>query len=178
MNTVRPSIIFAAALAAAASSDAQTTIESRMIARPNVAGQAETTPAAHLPVPAAIAAQPAAVLPANPDEMRQRVAAAVEEVLSLYGNPQFAEVITNDPVKAATLRAQLALVSQADTLRAEVVSLQTKKESLVSEVAAKEKELAYFRNQVTRLRQTLSVAIDRLAQMPAVVGAETPEATK
>lgn len=144
--------------------NAQTTITQRTIPNPN--GQTVATPAANLPLPASVAAQPAAVLPQNPDEMRRRIAAAVEDILSLYGNPPFAEVITNDQVRAAALRSQLALVGQAESLRTEIANLTATRDNLAAQVAAKERELAYFREQAATLQQTLAASLDRLTKIP------------
>jgi hypothetical protein len=169
MKTVTQlSLALTLALAAALPGKAQTSIEARTI--PSADGQAQqSVPMPHIPTPEAVNAQPSAVLPPNQDEIRRRVAAAVEEVLALYGNPPFAEVITNDQPKAAALRAQLAMIGQVEALRAEVASLTARKEALQLEVEAKEKELAYFRDQAAKLRQAIDVTVERLTQVPSVL---------
>jgi len=164
MNILRSLTVIVMAATAAPYALAQTTISQRVIPGPN--GQTPQVSEAKLPMPANVTSQPAAVLPPNPEEMRRRIAAAVEEILSLYGNPPFAEVITNDQVRAAALRAQLAKVAKAESLTSEIAKLTEQRDGLALQVQAKERELAYFREQTINLQQTLAATLDRLSKVP------------
>jgi hypothetical protein len=169
----RTNLIVALTLAlAAAFANAQTTIQARTVPSTDAAPQEQSSLALpRLPMPAEVTRQPTAVLPVNQEEMRRRISSAVEEILALYGNPPFAEVVTNDAIKAAALRAHLSLVGQTESLRVEVASLTARKAAMQAEVDAKEKELEYFRAQAARLQQALEVTVQRLTQMPSIVDA-------
>lgn len=153
MKSVTLPIRFYGALALACTSalvtDAQTSIECRVI--PGPSGIQTAPPEAHIPLPSQVANQPAPVLPANSAEMNKKIAAAVEGVLAAYGNPTYAQVVTNDAAKAALLRAQLAKADQADALRTEVEFLSKQKDALSAEIAAKKKEIEYLQQQTSRL---------------------------
>lgn len=103
-----------------------------------------------------------AVSPAN---IRRDVIAAVEQVLALHGNPPFAELVTNDSNLAASLRERLDAVRDREKLTKEVTELTARKSALLEELARKEAELAYAREQTAKLSATIqrvTAELDRI----------------
>ncbi|AHF94991.1 hypothetical protein OPIT5_00210 (plasmid) [Opitutaceae bacterium TAV5] len=80
----------------------------------------------------------------------------------LYGNPPFAEIITNDPGRASEIRRRLAIVKDADAIKAEITALTDKKENLLAQIALRETELNKARLDLGRLRQLIDQTIDTL----------------
>jgi hypothetical protein len=114
---------------------------------------ASVASAAPAPAPAA---GPAAQTPEQSAKIRRDVIAAVEQVLALHGNPPFAELVTNDQTLVAALRQRLDAVRDRDRLERETQELATRKAALIAELAQKEKELTYAREQVALLSGTIA----------------------
>jgi hypothetical protein len=103
-------------------------------------------------------------LPAPPprsaqhEEMILRMRMAVEEVAAQYGNPGFAQVFTNDPVRAKVLRRRMAILKQVDLLNAEIATLETHKTQT-------QQELQTTRQRVETSKQELKTIEEQVREM-------------
>lgn len=102
-------------------------------------------------------------------EIKRKVIAAVEEVLMRYGNPPFAEIITNDPAKAAQIKERLETVRDGERLRAEIEAMIAKKEALAVEIALKETEIEQARLNAGRMRVMIDKTVLELKRAQALI---------
>lgn len=109
---------------------------------------------------------------ARMDEMRRKIVAAVEEILITYGNPAFAEVITNDPVKAAELRRRIADTRSGEELQRAVAALTQQREELKNDIALRERELEQLRLRAGKLRGTIDQAVNQLQRVQQGIESE------
>lgn len=91
-------------------------------------------------------------------EMKRKIVGAVEEILQLYGNPSFAEVVTNDPQKAADLRARISASTSSDQIRSEVAELEKRRNDMLADIALREREVEALKVRAARLRASLDQA--------------------
>lgn len=70
------------------------------------------------------------------EEMRVRMRLAVERVAAEYGNPVFAELFTNDPLRARVLRNRLQLLKDYEALTARVVEMEQQRQAVADSVEA------------------------------------------
>ena len=107
--------------------------------------------------------EPTEVLPggknARREEMRVRMRQAVGQVAEEYGNPPFAEVFTNDPIRARVLRNRLRLLGNYEELAAEVRQLAAEREKRSQELKA----------EVALLEQRRQLAAEKAARQEAVL---------
>lgn len=108
--------------------------------------------------------------------IRRDVIAAVEQVLALHGNPPFAELVTNDPALAASLRARLDAVRDREKLTAEVAALAERRTLILEELARKEAELAFAREQTARLSATITRVSGELTRIQSGMAADAAPA--
>lgn len=108
--------------------------------------------------------------------IRRDVIAAVEQVLALHGNPPFAELVTNDAALAASLRDRLDAVRDREKLNKEVAELTSRRVELLEELARKEAELAYARDQTAKLSATIQRVTTELARIQTGMAADAAPA--
>jgi hypothetical protein len=92
------------------------------------------------------------------EEMITRMKMAVEDVAAQYGNPSFAQVFTNDPVRAKVLRRRLEILKQVDRLNAEIADLETRR-------TQSRQELQVSRQRVESTKQELKSIQDQVREM-------------
>jgi hypothetical protein len=92
------------------------------------------------------------------EEMITRMKMAVEDVAAQYGNPSFAQVFTNDSVRAKVLRRRMEILKQVDRLNAEIAVLETRRTQSLQ-------ELQVTRQRVEATRQELKTVQDQVREM-------------
>jgi hypothetical protein len=95
---------------------------------------------------------------AQHEEMITRMKMAVEDVAAQYGNPSFAQVFTNDPVRAKVLRRRMEVLRQVDRLNAEIAALETRR-------TQSRQELQATRQRVESTKQELKTIQDQVREM-------------
>ncbi|OAM89945.1 hypothetical protein OH491_16990 [Termitidicoccus mucosus] len=95
---------------------------------------------------------------AQHEEMITRMKMAVEDVAAQYGNPSFAQVFTNDPVRAKVLRRRMEVLKQVDRLNAEIATLETHR-------TQSQQELQVTRQRVESSKQELKTIQDQVREM-------------
>jgi peptidoglycan hydrolase CwlO-like protein len=118
----------------------------------------------------ASAARAATYGSASKAEIDAGVMSAVEGVLARFGNPPYAEVITNDPVKAQELHMRLNAVKDADKLRAEIQQLTKQRDTLRAENQRTQDELTQNRTEIMRLYRNIDAAINKLNEAQRGLG--------
>ncbi len=103
------------------------------------------------------------------DEMLDKMQAAVEEIAQLYGNPIFLQVFTNDPDRASDLRQRLRAAQTSEVIRKEVVSLEKKRDDLISDIALREREVVRITSRLSRQRAALDAIAAAVDQARAAV---------
>jgi hypothetical protein len=98
------------------------------------------------------------------EEMLEKMRAAVEEIAQLYGNPLFLQVFTNDAGRASELKQRLRSAQTEDDIRGELAELAKKRDSLLNDIALKEREAVKLAGRLVRQRaalDTLASAVDQ-----------------
>jgi hypothetical protein len=109
---------------------------------------------------------------AQHEEMITRMKMAVEDVAAQYGNPSFAQVFTNDPVRAKVLRRRMDVLKQVDRLNAEIATLETRRTQSMQELQAtwqrvesSKQELKSIQDQVREMNTRLQNARNLLQSL-------------
>ena len=108
------------------------------------------------------------------EEMLSKMRSAVEEIAELYGNPSFVQIFTNNREMADELRQRLRATEAIGTMKAEVVALAARKESLANEVALKEQEAKRLSERLTRQRAALDSVASAIAATNRAVEGTAP----
>jgi DNA repair ATPase RecN len=98
------------------------------------------------------------------DEMLGRMQNALEEIAQQYGNPLFLQVFTNDPERAAELKARLISDRRAEDIRRELVSLERRRADLLSDLAFKEQQTKKLEEKLVRQRTALDALATAIEQ--------------
>jgi hypothetical protein len=129
---------------------------------------------------------PSVAMPANPyygaskADIDRQVMRAIEEVLMRFGNPPYAEIVTNDPVKAEELRYRLNAVQSGSKIKSEIDGLEARKSVLIAEVQQRENETARMRMDIARLHRVLTNTLNELSRTQRMIedgGYNLPVAT-
>jgi hypothetical protein len=96
------------------------------------------------------------------EEMILRMRIAVEEVASQYGNPSFAQVFTNDPVRAKVLRRRMETLKQVDRLNAEIAVLETRRTQSRHELQATQQRVEVSKQELTNIEERVREMNSRL----------------
>jgi len=119
-------------------------------------GEPATAPAdTPAPAPAGAAAASETKADKRFEEMLDRMQAAVQEVAELYGNPVVLQVFTNDASRAADLKQRLSAARSGSEIRAELASLQKRREELLADIALKQREATRLASKLSRQRAAL-----------------------
>ena len=110
---------------------------------------------------------------AEREEMRARMRIAVEKVAAEYGNPVFAEVFTNDTLRARVLGGRLQLLHNYEDLLAQIAGLEKQREAAAQAVdEASRNRMAQIQaeiRQLERQREAVALAVERAVQQQAAV---------
>lgn len=110
---------------------------------------------------------------AEREEMRARMRLAVEKVAAEYGNPVFAEVFTNDPLRARVLGGRLQLLHNYEELVAQIGALEKQREAAALAVdAASRNRMSQIQGEIRQLerqRESVALAVERAVQQQAAV---------
>ncbi len=108
---------------------------------------------------------------AEREEMRARMRIAVEKVAAEYGNPVFAEVFTNDPLRARVLGGRLQLLHNYEELVAQLAALEKQRQAAAQAVdEASRNRMAQIQNEIRQLerqRESVALAVERAVQQQA-----------
>lgn len=93
------------------------------------------------------------------EEMLSRMQAAIEDIAQMYGNPVFLQIFTNDVSRASELKQRLHAEKTTQEVEKDLRDLALKRESLMDDIALKEREAA----KLTRRLAVQRAALDAVA---------------
>jgi septal ring factor EnvC (AmiA/AmiB activator) len=91
-----------------------------------------------------------------------RMTMAVEEVAAQYGSPSFAQVFTNDPVRAKVLRRRMEILKQVDRLNAEIALLETRRTQSNQELQVTQQRVEKSKQELTTIQEQVREMNTRL----------------
>jgi chromosome segregation ATPase len=98
------------------------------------------------------------------EEMLAKMQAAVEEIAQLYGNPDFLQVFTNDPDRAAELKRRLRSERKGEEIQRELADLEKRRDDLLNDIALRQKEASRLTARLTRQRAALDAVAAAVEQ--------------
>ena len=97
--------------------------------------------------------------------MRARMRIAVEKVASEFGNPVFAEVFTNDPLRARVLGGRLKLLQNYEELVAQIAALEQQRNEVAESVdEASRQRMAQIQAEIRQMEQQRKAVADAVSR--------------
>lgn len=159
MQPNTPTILFSAALfAAAAFAQGATPADFIPPVGDNTATLQGTTQ---------VAPPAAAVAPGSQEEMLLKMRVAVERIAEDYGNPKFAQIFTNDPARATSLRERVAAIASLDRLKRDIATMEKKQRELTEAIRAQEDRLSAMQRDAAAKESVLRQAAEVLRGLQA-----------
>jgi hypothetical protein len=103
------------------------------------------------------------------EEMLSRMQASIEDIAQMYGNPVFLQIFTNDVSRASELKQRLHAEKTTQEVEKELRELALKRESLMDDIALKEREAAKLTRRLAVQRAALDAVAGAIEQARTAV---------
>jgi hypothetical protein len=103
------------------------------------------------------------------EEMLSRMQASIEDIAQMYGNPVFLQIFTNDVSRASALKQRLHAEKTTQEVEKDLRELALKRDSLMEDIALKEREAAKLTRRLAVQRAALDAVAGAIEQAKTAV---------